>query len=94
MTMSPKDRQAWLEAWVRLHKRADVLDDAFVRAYIKATDVPWRETMWGAPKCPTLGRDLAALAAQGRLNRYRVGMSNWQPGFPKWVWSYEIPGSI
>jgi hypothetical protein len=47
---------------------------------------------WGADHCPQLGRDLTRLYKARKLTRFRIGLGqNWQPGFPKWVWSYQLP---
>ena len=84
------ERKKWLMAWVQKHRYADVLDSDLVDSYIAATNAKHKPTCWGAYKCPMLGRDLAALASCGALKRWRNGLrGTWQPGFPRWVWSYE-----
>jgi len=69
----------------------DVLDSELVDAYIANFDQKYTPTNWGAHKCRRLGADLSAMAKGGFLNRRRIGLCGgaWQPGFPKWVWSYE-----
>ena len=90
--MKPADRYAWIEKYLRENAGGvDVLNREFVDAYIEDTGTKFRETMWGADKCPQLGRDLARMVKQRRLRRWRSGLQgNWQPGFPTWVWSYEL----
>lgn len=95
--MKPLLRYDWIENHMRgdtLLKRGgvDILDSAFVDAYIEATEAPHTPTNWGAYKCPQLGRDLSKMYEMGILRRTRVGLSSgaWQPGFPKWVWSYRL----
>lgn len=69
----------------------DILNSDFVDTYIAATKVRFKPTNWGAFKCPTLSADLLAMYRSGRLKRHRAGLAgNWQPGFPKWVWSYRL----
>ncbi|MEI6731140.1 MAG: hypothetical protein WCK90_00515 [archaeon] len=86
-----RDRQRWLVQHIQKTGRADVLDVPFVDAYVDANHVAFRPCAWGANKCATLGRDLAALEKMGALKRFRIGLGgNWAPGFPRWVWSYEI----
>ena len=84
-------RESWLLEYIKEHGGVDVLNAEFVDKFMEVTGAKYRVTMWGANKCPMLGRDLARLAACGILRRFRVGLGlNWQPGFPTWVWSYEI----
>lgn len=61
-----------------------VLDEAFVDAYIKATDAPFTPTLWGAHKCPQLGRDLGDAYREGFMDRGRVGVCG----------GYDFPTSI
>ena len=90
--MSPHDRRAWLYARAKEEKCGlDVLHAELVLDYITATDSPFYPQMWGAHKCPQLGRDLSAMRKSGALKRHRSGLAgSWQPGFPTWVWSYQI----
>lgn len=91
--MKPYAREAWIIAYLEEQKDAvDVLNADFVQDYILATDASFRVQMYGAHKCPQLGRDLSRLAAQRRLKRARTpieGMAGM--GFPTWVWSYRLP---
>lgn len=85
-------RWQWLLNEARERVAVDVLDADFVDAYIQRFKPQYRPTWWGANKCPQIGRDLASMAQAGLLSRSRVGLgSNWQPGFPRWVFSYK-PG--
>lgn len=68
----------------------NILHAAFVEEYIEATGASWSPTVYGAHKCPMLGRDLSALHRQGRLTRWRMGVGGSESGFPKWVFEYEI----
>lgn len=89
--MKPFDRYVWIMSWVitRDH-HVDVLNAEFSDAYIEDTEAKFKPTMWGAHRCSQLSRDLAHMAKVGALKRYRTGLgTNWQQGFPKWVWSYS-----
>ena len=93
--MKPVDRHKWIDQWLEARTtsvpmRVDVLNRAFVDAYVAATGAKFVGTNWGADHCKQLGRDLAAMERMGQLKRRRVGLSDgaWMPGFPKWVWSY------
>lgn len=98
--MKPKERQEWIAAWLRernnrggSEERVDVLYSDFVIDYIEATGASSKLQMFGAPKCPQLGRDLGAMHAAGILKRHATGLSpgDASMGFPKWVWSYHLP---
>jgi len=81
---------SWLMEYMQNNGPVDILNADFVEAYLAWTEARAIDTNWGARKCPTLSRDLRYLWAIGRARRGRVGLGfNWQPGFPKWVWSYE-----
>jgi hypothetical protein len=91
--MKPHERRKWLYNAIKGERGGvDVLYADFVDAYMEATGAKCYPQMWGAHKCPQLGRDLSQMARDGALRRHRAGLSGgaWQPGFPKWVWSYEI----
>lgn len=91
--MRPTDRQEWLFERVEAEHggAVDVCNQAFVDDYIAATGAAYRPTMWGAFKCPQLGRDLSLLARKKYLKRGRVGLWNMGGmGFPRWVWVYRL----
>ncbi len=69
----------------------DILNSFFVDAYIEKFNPPHRITFYGANKCPQLGRLLGAMYRKGLLKRFRVSISGQGYGFPKWVYTYEIP---
>lgn len=91
----PEERRTWIVKYIRVHGPVDILRSDFVDDYIAATKASFRLTCFGAFKCSTLGRDLAHLVSEGALRRRRLGLSsNWQPGFPKWVWVYSEAPSV
>ena len=89
-----RKRWVWIAEYIRDKTRGtgvDVLNSDFVDDYVEAFGLRVHIMMWGANKCPQLGRDLSAMTKCGYLKRSRVGLSgNWQPGFPKWVWGYTL----
>jgi len=90
--MKPSERHAWILRYIAEVEPhgVDVLNSAFVDAYVEATGANVRIMLWGANKCAQLGRDLTTMFHSRQLKRGRVGLGgNWQPGFPKWVWSYK-----
>lgn len=94
--MTPKAREDWLIKRIQQEIGAcvDVLNNDFVRDYIEAAGANYRETMWGAPKCPQLGKDLSRMATEwgARLKRSRTSLGDMGTGlgFPRWVWSYRV----
>lgn len=88
----PAQRRAFVLALVVQYRGVDVLNRWAVEDYCVQTNASYRGTAWGADICPMFGRDLAYLARLGKLKRQRCGLSDgaWQPGFPKWVWSYRL----
>ncbi len=90
--MAPEDRYRWLWSYINAKASgANILDAKFVDDYAEATGAKVTFTNWGANKCSQLGRDLSHMATNYMLNRTRYGLptGSWQPGFPKWVWSYK-----
>lgn len=91
--MKPADRYNWLVDYIAEERApVDVLNRDFVDAYIEATGASFKAVMYGAHKCPQLGRDLSHLAEVRRLRRYRTGLGDMGSGmgFPRWVWSYRL----
>jgi hypothetical protein len=73
------------------HASVDILNQQFVDDYLTATGAVHSVMMYGAHKCPSLARDLSAMALKGFLNRSRVGLPGMSgEGFPKWVYSYRL----
>ena len=69
----------------------DILNSDFVQSFLNAFSPPFRETNWGARKCPSLGRLLSRMYKKGILTRGIIGLGlNWQPGFPRWVYVYQV----
>jgi len=92
--MKPADRQQWILSYAKTKNAVclSVLDQTFVDEYLKATGAPFRGCCWGAHKCSTLTHDLSNMAKVGLFERKRVGLGYaWQPGFPRWVWAYDLP---
>lgn len=68
----------------------DVLDRAFVDAYLLATKAPHQTMIIGAHKCKMLGADLGELYKKAHLTRFTVGVPGAGPGFPTWVFAYKL----
>lgn len=93
--MKPRDRHRVIEEYLNQHERVDILHAPFVEHYAKATGVKIKEQMWGAPKCPTLSRDLAFLYNCNILQRSKIGINDSVNfGFPKWVYVYSLRRSL
>lgn len=90
--MKPEERLNWLLINMLNEPCVDVLNQEFVDKYINATNATFKPTLWGAHKCQQLGIDLRNAANQGLLSVSRIGLGGgaWQPGFPKWVNTYQL----
>jgi hypothetical protein len=97
--VKPADRYAWIEDRLRTvpGNSTNILDAPFVDAYIEATGAAWTPCNWSAHRCPQFNLDLAAMFKAGTLRRARTTLGfNWQPGWPTWVYTYElrfVPGA-
>ena len=83
-------RYQWIMQQVEQRGPLNVLDDKFVDAYIREFSPPYRVKMFGANSCRQLGRDLSAMYRSALLDRSRIGLIGAEPGFPKWVWVYQL----
>jgi hypothetical protein len=88
-------RFAWIESWMRESRdqnNVDILDSAFIRAYIEAHDAKFSAPFIGAPRCEQLRRDLGTMFRIGRLTRTAQGLpaGDASMGFPKWIYSYTL----
>lgn len=85
------DRRRWVLEWLRANKFADCMNRDFVEDFAEATRCKYVASPWGAGWCRQLTEDLLRMHREGDLRRWRVGLgSAWQPGMPKWVWSYGL----
>lgn len=87
-------RRAWLLREMGKERRVDVLNADFVERYANATGARIKRAMWGSGWCSLLSDDLRRMYKARLLQRVAVGLSSgaWQPGFPKWVYSYRLSG--
>lgn len=94
--MTPKEREDWLIDRIQREpgKMVDVCNSDFVDDYVEATGATARTVMWGAKKCPQLGRDLSRMATRWgaclKRSRTSLGDMGTGMGFPRWVWAYRV----
>lgn len=91
--MRPADRHRVILDYLGAHGPVDVLHSDFVTAYAHATGTPVHWHAFGPPTCRALGRDLAQLHRHGKVERSPAGVSGAEAGFPRWVYTYRLPGS-
>jgi nitroreductase len=86
-------RRQWVSEWLASGISADVLSARFHDDYHLAfPKYKRRETFWGAAPVARAIKDLREMEAEGMLIARRIGLGiNWQPGFPKWCYSYALP---
>lgn len=89
-----QDRRRWLLETINSEKSVDVLNSGFVFDYANFTGAKITVPFWGAGWCQLLSSDLRRMFKGRLLRRRTVGLSSgaWQPGFPKWVYSYSLSG--
>ena len=89
------ERERWILDWMKQYYCADAVNQDFHKAYHQRfPEYARKETYWGAQPVAQAQRDLARMAQAGILERGPVSLgANWQPGFPKWVWSYSLAGN-
>jgi len=91
-----REKQEWILDFLEKRKttpyaQINVLDKYFVVEYIeKFNPDKVAYYFYGAPKCPEIGKLLSIMYNCNLLKRYRVGLSNMESGFPKWVYCYEL----
>jgi len=77
--------------WLKNNIDANVLDAVFIDEFVNATGCTFSVTTLGANKCNYAGRTLSRMFGENTLKRFAVGLgSNYQAGFPKWVYSYTL----
>jgi len=89
-----EQRRDWILNWLQQqdHFGVSAVDSPFIDAFIDATKCSYVFKNWGAHGCPAAMRTIKRMFQEGLLVRKRVGLStNWQPGFPKWVYCYDLP---
>lgn len=89
-----RDREEWILQETKKLGAVDILNADFVNRFADFSGSRLVFKCWGAHGCPQLSRDLSEMARKGLLRRQLVGLSGaWQPGFPRWVYSYRIDES-
>lgn len=85
-------RVAWLLNEVKHRIFVNVLNQDFSDGYIKITNAPHEIMLYGANRCPMLGRDLSKMYRAGLLCRDVTGVEDARSlQFPTWVWTYSLP---
>lgn len=87
-----ESKKEFIKEYIRKRLSVDILDAEFVDAYIEKFQPKYKVKMFGANNCPELGQLLSTMYQAGELKRFACGLPkpNWQPGFPKWVYSYQL----
>ena len=90
--MKTQSKLNWLIDWIKENQRADVLNSELVDEYEKTFNVKVDVMIFGTNRCKDLGKTLSYAYKIGLLKRSPVGLNNgaWYPGFPKWVYVYEL----
>lgn len=84
------ERDAFLLQYFKQHEHANLLDQQFIDEYIAQTDAPFIPQPFGAHTCRQAGKDLSRLYKSGILRRSAIGIAGAEPGFPKWIYVYQL----
>lgn len=69
----------------------NVLDSDFMWSYIEEFNLKYAKWQpFGAPTCEEVGKLLSDMYKQNLLDRYIIGLSGMESGFPKWIYCYEL----
>lgn len=84
-------KQKWIMNWMRNNGyRVDIYNKQFIDDYIKEFNPKYILQPYGASNVPEIGRLLSNMYKKYYLIRSRIGLSNMEVGFAKWVYVYEI----
>ncbi len=85
-------REAWILDYLREHMNADSVNQDFHEKYhVQFPEFKQHETFFGSQPVAQAMRDLRRMADDGLVVVSRIPLgANWQPGFPKWVYSYSL----
>lgn len=85
-------RYKFIKEYIEANHATSVVDQLFHDMYNEEFPEYKRKlNMWGACSVAQAMKDLSLLYNDGTLIRNSVSLgANWQPGFPKWVYSYRL----
>lgn len=83
---------AWLTEWFERNYSADILSADFHDQYsCRFPEYKKKINSWGSSPVPQAMRDLRLMASCGMLTVSIISIgSDWQPGFPRWVKTYQL----
>ena len=83
------DHYAFVNDWLDEHHETSCVDQLFHEAFLRKFGGKYKAKNWGAQPAFSAMKVLKEMYKQGLVSRSVVGLGkNWQPGFPKWVYSY------
>lgn len=91
--MKKEDKKQWILKYMTEHRNEfiDITAENFILAYIDKFKPNVIEIYpYGAPKVPEIGKLLAELYKENKVWRYRHYCDNWQDGYPKWFYIYNL----
>lgn len=85
------EKQKWILNWISSNDyRVDIYNKKFIDDYIERFSPNYIPQPYGANKVPEVGRLLSDMYKKYYLTRSRVGLTEMEVGFAKWVYVYEI----
>jgi hypothetical protein len=86
--------EEFILGWLEYNHSINILDSNFIDTFSDVTGARIEPILFGPNKCKYASTTLSKMYKEKILTRRVVGLgSNWQPGFPKWVYSYRLADS-
>lgn len=87
-----REKEEWVLSYIGKYGPVDVLNTDFVDAYAAEFRPRVATQLYGANKCPELGRLLSRMYSGNVLKRFATGIPGLcGMGFPRWVYVYNLP---
>jgi hypothetical protein len=85
-------KMQWIIKYISENTSADVCNQDFHDRFHVRFGGKRKFKMWGAMPVLDAQRLLKRMYEMGMLKRCPIGFgTNWQPGYPRWVYSYCLP---
>lgn len=82
--------EEWIVEYLHQNMEASAVNKDFHEKFHQKFGGRKKETFFGAEPVAKAQATLAAMYNKGTVIRRRIGIQNWQPGMPKWVYSYSV----
>lgn len=91
--MNKQEQKEWIINWLQTNLEASSMNTQFHEDFHAKFGGARKERIWGAQPVRSAMSLLSEMAKDGILEVRRVGLQNWQPGFPKHCLCYSLPNT-